>query len=128
MNVYVVEDSPVVQERLVAMLRDIPGVVVVGVADNPPEALTAIRRLRPDVAVLDIRLRGGNGIDLLKGIRSDAPDTTTIILTSYAHPALRERCRSAGADHFFDKSSEFDRIRFVLEAHNEAPASGRLDT
>jgi len=116
MTVYVVEDSPVVQERLVAMLQDIPNVEVAGVADNAPDAFAAILRLRPDVAVLDFQLREGNAIEVLKGIRRELPGTKAIVLTNYATPSIRQRCMRAGAHFFFDKSSEFERIRTVLEA------------
>lgn len=111
---YVVEDSPDVQERLIAILQEIPGVEVVGVADDSATAIGAIPQLRPDAVVLDIRLRSGNGIDVLKGIGNRCGDMTKIVLTNYASRAIKDRCLTAGADHFLDKSTEFDQIGALL--------------
>lgn len=125
MKVYVVEDSPVVQERLIAILHEIPGVEIVGVADDSATALSAIPRLRPDAVVLDIRLRSGNGIDVLKGIRNRCNGMTKIVLTNYASSAIRDRCLTAGADYFLDKSTEFDQIEALLAPKQPIGASVR---
>ena len=124
MKVYVVEDSPIVRERLVTMLGDIPGAEVAGTSDNTPDALLDILQIHPDVAILDIHLRDGNGITVLKGIRRALPGTTAIMLTNHPGPAVRQRCMRAGADHFFDKTDELDQLRLLLERLARQPAPG----
>ncbi|MFZ5509408.1 MAG: response regulator [Pseudomonadota bacterium] len=124
MRVFVVEDSPIVRDRLVAMLWDIPAVQVVGEADNQADAVTHIQRLGPDVVVLDIKLRQGTGIGVLEDVKRRAPRTTTIMLTNYANPEFRQRCVSLGADYFFDKTVEFEKVKEVLEKLAAAPAAG----
>lgn len=115
MRVFVVEDSPIVQERLVEMLTEIEGVDVVGAADNAADAVADILRLLPDVAVLDIKLRAGSGLAVLEQICRKAPGMATIMLTNYSSPEHRQRCLGAGATYFFDKTEEFDRVKGALQ-------------
>ncbi len=111
----IVDDSRIVRERLIAMLNELPGVEIVGQAASVPEAIETIRRLMPDTVILDIRMPGGTGLDVLRDIKQLDPAPLVIVLTNYAAPAYREKCRQAGADFFFDKSTEFDRIPPLFE-------------
>lgn len=115
MKVFVVEDSLVVRGRLVAMLGETQQVEVVGESDNPADAVSGILCLRPDVVVLDIKLSGGSGIEVLKQIRQRAPSITTIMFSNYADPGYRQRYLAAGANYFFDKSGEFEKVRDVIK-------------
>lgn len=114
MKVFIVEDSPVVCERLQALLGDIDQVEVVGTADNATDAIEDIRRLQPHAVVLDIKLRKGTGIGVLREIRRQDSRMTTIMLTNHADPGVRQQCLDFGANHFFDKTGEFERIKDVL--------------
>lgn len=114
MRIFVADDSAVVRDRLVVMLSDLPNVDVIGVADNVSKALESVRRLTPDVAIVDIRMPGGSGFDVLDDIKKRLPETVVIMLTNYANEQYRKRSMEGGADFFMDKSSEFDRIPRVL--------------
>jgi DNA-binding NarL/FixJ family response regulator len=114
MKVFVVEDSPIVQERLLAMLNDIHQVEVAGVADNTDDAIADILRLRPDAVVLDIKLRVGSGIDVLQEIRRQGSASATIMLTNHANPEFRQHCLGLGANYFFDKTCEFEMVKEAL--------------
>ncbi|MFW6102712.1 MAG: response regulator [Chloroflexota bacterium] len=114
MRVYVVDDSPLVRERLVALLDAVEGVSVVGTADNAGAGIAAIAELKPDVAILDIRMPEGSGISVLEAIKLQEDCPKVIMLTNYPYPQYRRRCLDAGADYFFDKSSEFHRVTDVL--------------
>ena len=115
LNVFITDDSAIVRERLVAMVSALPGITVVGQAQDGLEAVDAIRRTRPDVVILDIRMPGRNGIDVLHRLKKTQPAPKVIMLTNYAHRQYREKCEAAGADFFFDKSAEFDQIPQALE-------------
>jgi DNA-binding NarL/FixJ family response regulator len=114
MNVFIVEDSASIRERLAAMLGDIEGVTVVGEAETPGEAIEGILRTRPDSVVLDIRLLGGSGLDVLRKAHPQVPGTVFIVLTNHADPQYRRICMQAGAAYFFDKSSEIAKVREVI--------------
>ena len=115
MNVYIVEDSASIRERLAAMLGGIEGVTVVGEAETPGEALEGILRTRPDSVVLDLHLVGGSGIEVLRQGRLKSPGTVFIVLTNYPNAQYRRICMEAGAAYFFDKSSEIAKVREVIE-------------
>ena len=115
MNVYIVEDSASIRERLAAMLGGIEGVTVVGEAETPGEALEGILRTRPDSVVLDIHLVGGTGIEVLRQAHRQSPGTVFIVLTNYPNAQYRRICMEAGAAFFFDKSSEIAKVREVIE-------------
>lgn len=113
-KVFIVDDSEVVRERLRAMLSEEKEIEIIGQAQDPFEAIEGIRRLKPDAVILDLRMPGGNGINVLRDIKKDKLVPTVIILTNYPYPQYRRECMKAGADFFFDKSTEFERIPEVF--------------
>ena len=96
------------------MLSDLEKIEIVGEAGDAEEAIQSIRKVKPDVVILDIRMPGGNGIGVLQAIRKEKMNVKVIMLTNYPYPHYRKKCMEAGADFFFDKSSEFRKIREVL--------------
>lgn len=117
MKVFVVEDSAVVRERLVEMIREVDDVEVVGEAATYDMAVAGILNERPDVAILDIKLADdtGSGIDVLKEVRKTMPAIRAIILSNYVSPQHLKASSDAGAEFFLDKSSDFERIPGILE-------------
>jgi DNA-binding NarL/FixJ family response regulator len=115
MKVFIVDDSALVRERLIGMLSEISEIEIAGQAQNVQEAVESIRKCKPDAAIIDIRMPGGNGIDVLKHLKKIKPAPLKIILTNYPFPQYRKRCMEAGADYFFDKSSEFGKVVEVLK-------------
>ena len=116
LTIYIVEDSEAVKERLIESVEDIPHARVVGSADGVNNALEGMRALQPRVLILDIQLRGGSGFRLLKLMRAAGmtrPETI-IVVTNYPSDDYRTASRECGADHFFDKASEFHKVREVL--------------
>ncbi len=101
------------------MLTEIPDVEIAGQAGNAPDALAGVGELKPDVVILDIRMPGGSGIDVLRKLKKDRPALTVIMLTKYAYPQYRERCLALGADFFLDKATDFDRIPEILNRLSE---------
>lgn len=119
-RVFIVEDSPVIRERLTESLS-IPGRIdVVGYADTEAQALTALRAGDWDAVVLDLQLKEGNGLRVLKALRAAREGKLVIVLTNYAFPQYRARSEQLGADYFFDKSREYHRVREVLEQRSSA--------
>jgi DNA-binding NarL/FixJ family response regulator len=113
-SVFIADDSLVVQERLVALLSELDGVEIIGLAQTAPTAIAGVQELRPDVVLLDIQMPGGNGIEVLQAIKGAQIVPVVIMLTNYPFQAYRLKCLQLGADFFFDKSTEFDRIPGVL--------------
>jgi DNA-binding NarL/FixJ family response regulator len=114
-NVLIVDDAALVRERLANRFREQLSVRSIQQAATVDEALRMINGDTPDIAIIDIGLPDGNGIEILAALKARASETCIIMLTNYSLNALREKCLSLGADYFFDKSEEFDRIFDVLD-------------
>ena len=117
MKVLVADDSDLVRERLVEMLSEIEGLGVILETANGLEARDMIVAEKPEVAVLDLRMPGRNGLDVLQDVKASNPATKIIILTSYPYPQYRSRCMEEGADFFFDKSNEFEKVSEVMRTY-----------
>ena len=113
-TVFIVDSSSIIQERLGAMIADLDGVKVVGRANNAASAVSEIRAHKPDLVIQDVQTTDGNGLDLLAAIKHGERPPLVIVLTNDAYPAYRKAYLQAGADYFFDRSSEFDQIPEVL--------------
>ncbi len=116
LRVFVVEDSPLLRERLADLFAPISGVLTVGYADGADEAIRGILEARPDAVVLDISLAQGSGIDVLRALQQQAPGIEVYMLTNFANPQYRRLCARLGARGFFDKSSEFEQVRDAIAA------------
>jgi DNA-binding NarL/FixJ family response regulator len=115
LKVVLVDDSALVRQRVRELLSAVKDVEVVGQAADAAEGLRLIPELRPDVVVLDIELPGTSGISILDELRRHEPSPIVIMLTNYDHRQLRRVCIEAGADFFFHKSTEFEKVVEVLE-------------
>jgi len=116
-RVFIVEDSPLIRKRIMDNLRSIGGFVVVGFAESEDDAVAAITETEPDVVVTDIRLKEGNGIEVVRQVRqaSLTSPPKIYVLSNYASPEYRHECELVGADAFFDKSGEYDRFLDTLQ-------------
>ncbi len=110
MKVFLVEDSIMIRQRLERILSRVVGLEIVGGAGQPDAALEAILRLRPNIVLLDIQLLGGEGLQVLQGIKNQVPRPIVIVLTNYPSPEFRNKYLHSGADYFLDKSTEFHKL------------------
>ncbi len=113
-RVFFVEDSRLVRERLVALLAGIAQPA--GHAETADEAIDAILKSQPDVVVLDLKLARGTGIDVLRALRDRAPGIGVWMLTNYPSAHYRRLAAELGVRGFYDKSTEFNRVRDDIAA------------
>lgn len=92
------------------MLQELVGVVPLGFADNEPAASAWLREHAAEwnLAIVDIFLKQGTGLSVLRACRERQPQQKMIVLSSYATPDIRKRCLALGADAVFDKTMETD--------------------
>jgi len=114
-NVLIIDDSLLLRKRMSCRMERIPGVEVVGEASNVQEGITAFRRFLPDVVVLDLQMPGGSGWDVLETIKKERPQTRVAIFTNYPLPQFRKKSVEAGAEWFFDKTTESRQLEDVLK-------------
>lgn len=119
-KILIVDDHPVVRRGLKSLLSNYQGFEIAGEAEDVASAMQQIQHISPDIVLLDIRLPGQSGLDLLDWIRQDYPHLKVIILTSFDDDELVQRALSRGAHGFILKSGSDemlgDAIRTVF--HN----------
>jgi len=115
MRILIADDSKIFRAYLIDLLSRIEGIEIAGQAEDSPAAVEAIEKLKPDVAILDIRMPKGDGILALETIKRNKVNPETIMFTNYPYPQYRKKCMDAGADYFFDKSTEFEKLVEVLK-------------
>jgi DNA-binding NarL/FixJ family response regulator len=116
-RVFLVEDSPLIRKRIVDSLDSIGGFEVIGFSESEEEAVETIADVQPDVVITDIRLKQGNGIEVVRQVRlkPGSVQPKIYVLSNYAYPEYKRQCELVGADDFFDKSSEYDRFLDTLQ-------------
>jgi DNA-binding NarL/FixJ family response regulator len=112
--ILLVEDSRIIKERLICMLKELKNVQQVLDAGTYDEAFGLLQQDVADVIVLDISLPGKSGIDVLKAINEYKWEPTIIVLTNQADNYYKSLCFSLGAGHFLDKTRDFDKIPGIV--------------
>ncbi|MGH7995791.1 MAG: response regulator [Opitutaceae bacterium] len=131
-RIFIVDDHPLVREWLGNLLRQQPDFAVCGQAEDATGALAGMQAAPPDVAVVDLSLKNGSGLDLIKELRSRFPDTAVIVLSMYEEIYYAERALRAGALGYITKREStgkiVEAIRQVLGGRVYASAEllGRL--
>lgn len=122
-KILIVDDSPAIQRSLGRFLHCVPGAQVVGCADDVTGALSLIDAVGPDFVVLDVNLLDGDrGIDVLRYLRRHCPRTEVIALSNTTSTKLREGYLEAGAVAYFDKATEFLKVRDWIAQSLQAAA------
>jgi CheY-like chemotaxis protein len=120
LRILLVEDSPLLRSRLESMLSQYAAFKVTGLASAEAEAVEKLDTVPYDAIVVDVELRPGSGIGVIRAARArnhaskDGGHVWIIVLTNYDLPTVRERCMAAGADHFLDKMREIDQLMPIL--------------
>jgi len=114
MQVFLVEDSVMVRERLESLLAQVPGTEIVGRAAGAQAAIRDILQTRPDLVVLDVQLAEGSGFDVLRALHAEAPELDVVMLSNYSSDPYRQIAERFGARAFFDKTRDFERVRDVV--------------
>jgi DNA-binding NarL/FixJ family response regulator len=115
MKVFLVEDAPLLRERLVALIASV-GASTVGHAESAREAIDGILASGPDAVVLDLHLKEGSGFDVLRAVHGVDPGIDFYMLSNFASEPYRRQAERLGACGFFDKTKDFDQLReFVAQ-------------
>jgi DNA-binding NarL/FixJ family response regulator len=112
LNTYIVEDSPVIRESLIATLEELLPVSVMGYAESETRAVRWLREPghRADLVIVDIFLKDGSGLGVLREAQALSSHGHFVMLTNFATRDMRRRCLALGADQVFDKSNEIDAL------------------
>ena len=122
LRVFIVDDHPLVRERLIAALQQQPDIQVCGQAEDARSALPAMNEAAPDVAIVDLSLKGSSGLDLIKDIAEQQPRVRVVVLSMHEEVFYAERALRAGARAYVMKRESTGHI---VEAVRQV-AEGRL--
>ena len=128
LSVIIVEDSSLVRDRLRELIADIPLLSIVGEYDNAPAAISALRQRGVDIVLLDLKLNGSDGLDVLRNAGATLPSTTFIVFTNHTDKVYRRLSTQYGADHFFSKAHETEQLRETLIALTKISAGSNDPT
>jgi len=120
MRLFIADDSEILRERLVENISEIENVEIIGQVGDTIKAIEAIERLKPDLVILDIQMPGGNGIVVLEKLKKMETPPVVVMFTNYPYLQYRKRCFDSGADFFFYKSTEFEKLIEVIRVSAEA--------
>ena len=121
-RIFLVDDHPLVRDWLSTLLREQKDFEVCGTAEDPPTALAGIAVALPDIAIVDLSLKNGSGLDLIKDLRERHPEVQIIVLSMHEEIFFAERSMRAGARAYVTKRESTARI---VEAIREVRA-GRV--
>ncbi|SEK17235.1 MULTISPECIES: response regulator [unclassified Variovorax] len=133
LSAVLIEDNQTIRDSLIPALRDLAEIEVIAVAETASHAVAALSGSSDSsdswqLAVVDLFLREGSGIDVLRSMQHRSSHQRVVVLTNYPTPEMRERSMRLGADAIFDKSTELDlffewcnQLHMVHLASNVAP-------
>jgi DNA-binding NarL/FixJ family response regulator len=109
---FIVEDSPVIRENLIAALEELAPIKVVGSAEDESGAVSWLSSADHacDLVIIDIFLKRGSGLGVLRAASNLHKPVSLVVLSNYATPDMRRKCLELGAAHVFDKSNEIDAL------------------
>ena len=127
---YIVEDSSMIRNNLTETLKELARFEPVGTTDSEHEAKRWLASQAWDLAIIDLFLREGSGMNVIESVRRRQPHQKVVVLSNHSSRDVRWRCQQLGADACFDKSTELEalidycaRLRGEVQATDAAPAA-----
>jgi DNA-binding NarL/FixJ family response regulator len=109
-RIVVVDDHPLIRESLIQLITGEPDFSICGEADSVATATAVIEREQPDLLLLDLRLRSGDSLELVKAMRARFPAMRVLIISQQEETLFAERCLRAGADGYVTKQEASEEI------------------
>jgi len=120
LKIFLIEDSPRLREQLIECLQEVNGITVIGHAEDEQTAILGLQTCVADLVIVDLELKSGTGVGVLQALREDPErfhNVAPVVLTTYSHPRIFQRCMELGVHAFFDKAMQIDDlISFVEKA------------
>lgn len=118
-RIFIVDDHPAIRQGVMAIVSHEADMLICGEAGDVPDAMQQMATLMPDVAVIDISLKVGNGIDLVKRVKAEYPSVRMLVWSMFPDTLYAARALRAGALGYLNKSDSteqlVDAIRMVAE-------------
>jgi CheY-like chemotaxis protein len=116
LRVFIADDSKPITEMLTELLSDQGRIEIIGIGESEASAIEAIRRLKPDVVVLDLQLKTGSGTNVIRAVRADPglASTRLFVTSNYVSSQMKAGCLELGADDYYDEVKELGALTSKL--------------
>jgi DNA-binding NtrC family response regulator len=124
-----IEDSPAIRSGLISALAELADIEVIATAETADQG-TAALKMHADkwrLVIVDMLLKAGNGLQVLRAARGRRSNQYVIVLTNYATPEIRQKSSECGADAVFDKSTEIDQFLDLCRQYSTDPSPQAAD-
>ncbi len=117
LKTYIVEDSKIIRDSLIAALEEMAPIQVVGFAEDEPAAVQWLGAADScaDLVIVDIFLKLGSGLGVLAAAKRMQLESILVVLSNHATPDMRRKCTELGANKVYDKSNELDALMLYCE-------------
>jgi DNA-binding NarL/FixJ family response regulator len=115
MNILIADDSQLIRTTLQRLISTNTEESEFHFAENVEEAINCLAQYQIELLILDIRMPGGSGFDVLKEAKKKNMITKVIMLTNYATASYRNKAEKEGVDYFFDKSTDYEKLIQILK-------------
>ena len=121
-STFLVEDKPEIRDTVVEAMEEVAPLKFVGHAASEAAARQWLRTFNDDwqLAIVDLFLSEGSGFGVLRDCQSRKPNQKVVVLTSYCHQNITDRCLQLGADRVFDKSADIEELVAYCKAHADS--------
>jgi DNA-binding NarL/FixJ family response regulator len=123
----IVEDSDIVVGKLRKLLEPLENLDIIGRAEDEENAINMIKENKPDFVILDISLKEGTGINVLNAVKDFKNKPYIVILSNLSYGSYKDKCMQLGAQHFFDKAMEFEKVYDTLEKITGVSGENKYD-
>ena len=113
-SVVIVEDHPMFREHLANLIGKAHDLMVAGAVDNIKEGFALIKKIKPTIAIVDISLKGSNGLELLKDLKAHNIDVPVLVLSMHDESLYAERALRAGARGYITKHEVSDKVMTAI--------------
>ena len=117
LTLLIVDDNSSFIDRIISLLEETCTLDKIGVAHDYKEAISYLENENPEIILLDIKLPGKSGIEVLRDIKKKKKKYLIVMISNHDNEYYREQCKKLGADHFLDKSDDFGILPAIINSY-----------
>ena len=127
MKIFIAERSEVVRDRLKSFLQELPGVEIVGETNAYENILELVSAKKPEIVILNFHTPNNSGFPILTQLKKNTPQPIVMVMTNYSAQEYMTVCLQSGADYFFDKTYDQEKIIEIVKDHLSDSKGGSHD-
>lgn len=118
MNILIADDSAFIRVSIIKSLQSMKNIDNIYEATDVSMAIDMLNQYKPEISLIDIKMPGGSGFDVLKVAKEKEINSLSIMLTNYTFKHYENKSKEVGADYFFDKGLDFDKVFEIIDNYS----------